>query len=129
LGALKAVLAAGPALQLALLFGSAARGRLHPGSDLDIGIIPENSDFSLRDELDLAAAVSRATGRDVDLVRLDRASTLVRWEVAKAHIPLIAGAPGALPRFLARAALDHADLAPLLAETSARLRLRLAAGT
>ena len=123
---MKAALAAGPALELALLFGSAARGRLHSGSDLDVGIIPVNAELSLREELDLSAALTRATGREVDLVRLDQASPVVRWEVAKAHVPLVGGRPGVLSGFLARAALDHADIAPLLAEASARLRRRLA---
>jgi uncharacterized protein len=123
---LRAVLRQGPAVQLAILFGSAARGRMHSQSDLDVGIIPAGPDLTLAEELDLAAALTRATGTEVDLVRLDQASPVLRWEAAKAHISLISSAPNALPRFLAQAALDHADLAPLLADAQERLRRRLA---
>ena len=42
-----------------------------------------------------------------DLVRLDRASALLRWEAAKAHL-LLTGEPAALARFVPCAALDHA---------------------
>ncbi len=124
---LKAALGTGPVLELAVLFGSAAKGRLRRDSDLDVGIIPA-CDLTLRDELDLAAALSLATGREVDLVRLDQASTLVRWQVAKHHVPLFGRTASSLSHFLARAALDHADLAPLLEDASTRLRRRLARG-
>ena len=75
--AIRSALASGPPLRLAVLFGSAARGALAPSSDVDVGIVPSNPDLSLRDELDLAARLSRVCHREVDLVRLDRASTLV----------------------------------------------------
>lgn len=114
-------------LELAVLFGSGARNRLRPDSDLDVGIIP-SADLSLRDELDMAATLTAAAGREVDLVRLDQPSVLLRWEAAKSHVLLFARTPSALPRFLARAALDHADFAPLLAHASRRLTRRLAIG-
>jgi predicted nucleotidyltransferase len=42
------VLADGPPLRLALLFGSAARGRARPDSDVDLGIIPLDPALPLR---------------------------------------------------------------------------------
>lgn len=117
----------GVPLELAVLFGSGAQNRLRPDSDLDVGIIP-TVDLTLREELDMAAMLTVATGREIDLVRLDRASTLVRWEAAKGHLLLLARTPSALPHFLASAALEHADFAPLLADTRRRLTRRLAEG-
>jgi uncharacterized protein len=114
-------------LELAVLFGSGAQNRLRPDSDLDVGIIP-STDLTLRDELDMAATLTAASGREVDLVRLDQPSVLLRWEAAKSHVLLLARTPGALPQFLARAALDHADFAPMLADASRRLTRRLAMG-
>jgi uncharacterized protein len=125
---LRAALAQGPRLRLALLFGSGAKGHLRSDSDLDVGIIPADSGMTLRDELALASLFSRATGREVDVVRLDSAPALVRWEVARNHIVLGADPPEALPRFVAAAALEHADLQPLLDDARKRVVRRLRGG-
>jgi predicted nucleotidyltransferase len=113
------VLASGPPVRLALLFGSASRGALRQTSDLDIGVIFHEPAPSLGQELALAADLSRATGREIDLVRLDSASTLVRWEVARSAVLIHASPRSTWSNFIAQAALEHADMAPLL-EPSAR---------
>jgi uncharacterized protein len=117
---------AGAPLHVAFLFGSAVQQRLRPDSDVDIGIVPSH-DLSLSEELEFQAVLERAVGRDVDLVRLDRASTLLRWEVARTGILLHEPTRGAAAQFLAAAGIEHADLAPLLADAGRRLRRRLAA--
>jgi predicted nucleotidyltransferase len=81
--ALRRAFAEGPPLRLAVLFGSAARGRTRPDSDVDVGILPNDPDLPLHAELDLQARLERACGRSVDLVRLDRVSSLLKWEVAR----------------------------------------------
>ena len=121
-------LLAGDGLKLAALFGSAARDALRPDSDVDIGIVPTDPAMSLRDELRLQAALERATGRTVDLVRLDRASILLRWRAAREGVVLVADPPRDWPRFLARAALEHADFQPLYARAAERFRRRVASG-
>jgi predicted nucleotidyltransferase len=108
------VLDAGPSLKLAILFGSAARGRLRPDSDLDIAILPLDPELPLASELDLQVALTRATGRSVDLVRLDQAPTLLRWEVARYGRVLAAHPPAERVRFLSETASEHADFAPAL---------------
>lgn len=126
---LRAALAeGGPRLRLALLFGSAAKGKLRADSDLDVGIVPADPALSLRGELELAARLGRATGREVDIVRLDEAPAILRFEVARDHILLAADPPAALPRFLAEAALDHAEMKPLWDDARRRLARRLAQG-
>jgi predicted nucleotidyltransferase len=117
----------GAPLRLAILFGSAARGRLRRDSDVDVAILP-TGEMSLADELDLQAALERAVGRTVDLVRLDRADPIVRYEVARHGSVLVADPPHEAPRFLAAAGIEHADLAPLIADAAERFRRRLAAG-
>jgi predicted nucleotidyltransferase len=119
------VLAAGPPLRLALLFGSAAKDRLRPDSDVDVGIFPLE-DLSLAEELELEARLTKALGREVDLVRLDTAPALVRWQVAKAHLPISAHPEYELPRFLAQAAIDHAEMSPLYDAAQRALSRRLA---
>jgi predicted nucleotidyltransferase len=130
---LKAALGEGPPLRLAVLFGSAARGKIRPDSDVDVAILPEDPDLPLAVELALQVSLTAACGREVDLVRLDRASTLVRWQVASHGIPLLAGDERAHARFVAAAAAEYIDFAPGFARAAERFRRRLiedgAAGT
>jgi predicted nucleotidyltransferase len=117
LSCLSAVLAQSDArswLQAALLFGSAARGSMRPHSDVDVGVVPVGSGPPLANELALQVELSLASGREVDLVRLDQAGSLVRWEVARDGVTLYSAPAGAAARFRAEAALEHAELAPLI---------------
>lgn len=123
---LRAALRGGPPLRFAVLFGSAAAGRLRPGSDVDVAIWPVDCDLPLRAELDLQAALARASGREADLVRLDRATTLVRWEVAHACKPLIEARPGAVARFMADAASEYLDFEPAFQRAAEAFRRALA---
>ncbi len=120
---------AAPWLRVAILFGSAASGLLHPGSDIDVGILPAVPDLALHRELELQADLERICGRAVDLVRLDLANTLLRWEVARSGRVLLENPAGAGARFKAQAALEHADLAPLFEAGAERWRRAVLART
>ena len=123
------VLEAGPPLRLAVLFGSLAKQRAHADSDLDIAILPRDESLSLHAELDLAAQLSLATRREVDLVRLDQATMLLRWEVAKDGILLISDPTSEWLRFRVAAASEHADIAEALDRSAQRFRQRIAGTT
>jgi predicted nucleotidyltransferase len=123
---IRLALTGGPPLRLALLFGSGARGALRGDSDVDVGIIPRDPELPLVTELDLQVRLERACGRQVDLVRLDQASTLLKWEAARAAVLVLAEPLQEFPRFVATAAIDHADLMTTLAPAAARFRQRLA---
>ncbi len=118
----------GRGLRLAVLFGSAARDALRPDSDLDVAFLPRDAAMPLSEELALQAVLERAAGREVDLVRLDRASTLLRWRAAREGTPLLADPAREWPRFVAQAGIEHGDFAPLYARTAERHRRRLASG-
>ncbi|MGE5604057.1 MAG: type VII toxin-antitoxin system MntA family adenylyltransferase antitoxin [Bacteroidota bacterium] len=65
---------------LIILFGSAARGRLRPDSDIDIAFL---SDRILNEE-DLffyAVELAEILGRDVDLIDLNKASTVFKAQI------------------------------------------------
>ena len=126
LDSVRQVLLAGPRLRLAVVFGSRARGNVHGASDLDVGIIPGDPDLPLAAELDLQRCLEVACGVSVDLVRLDRASTLVRWTVARDAQLLLAHPPSEFSRFQASAALEHADLMTTLGPAAERFRQQLA---
>lgn len=123
---LRSALAAGPPLRLALLFGSAATGRLHALSDVDVAILPADPAASLSDELALQARLEQACGRKVDLVRLDDASTLLRWQVARDGHVLLAEPASEAVRYRARAASDYGDFLPALVRASRVFAQRLA---
>jgi predicted nucleotidyltransferase len=109
---LQEVLQDGPDLRLALLFGSFARNPATPGSDVDLAVLPVNAELSLADELALQARLSAVVGREVDLVRLDRCAPGLRWRIANEGVPLLASPPHSLPRFRARAGIEHAEFEP-----------------
>ncbi len=98
-------------LVLAVLFGSAASGKLQADSDIDLAILPV-ADLGLREELDLQVELERATGRRVDLVRLDQAAPQVRFEVARTGVVLRERSERAWVLFKARAMVDWWDWAP-----------------
>lgn len=118
----------GRALRLAALFGSGARDALRAESDVDIAFVPLDPAMTLADELGLQAALEQAAGRSVNLVRLNRASTLLRWRVAREGVALLTHAPYDWSRFVAQAGIEHGDFAPTYARAAERLRRRIASG-
>lgn len=116
-------------MRLAVLFGSAARGGERASSDLDVGVQLEPRGPSLAS---LAVALSRAAGREVDLVSLDEAPPLLRFEIAREGVVLVERKPFAWADFRARAMIDWWDWAPtariMHAAALARMREGLASG-
>ena len=101
--------------------------RCRPDSDLDVAVLPLGA-WSAVDEAALVDALERATGRDVDLVRLDRVDDVVlRREVARG-LPLREHTPLAFARFAAEAALEWLDFEPVYLEAQARYLRRVARG-
>jgi len=129
-GVLAEALQSRPGVRLAVLFGSAARGSTAPGSDLDVGVL---IDPGREDTTALEVALARATGRRVDVVRLDAAPPLLRFEIARDGRVLLERKPYAWVDFRARAMTDWWDWAPtarfLHAAAVARLRAAVANGS
>ena len=117
-------------MRLAVVFGSAARDTLQPGSDLDIGVLVE-PDSDATSPLDVV--LSRATGRPVDLVRLDTAPPLLRFEIARDGVVLVERIPYTWTDFRARAMTDWWEWAPtarmLHAAAVSRLREKVPRGS
>jgi predicted nucleotidyltransferase len=124
---LRAALAAGPRLRLAVLFGSRATGRARQGSDFDIGIVPVDPDLSLHDELTLASALSEAVGAEVDVVRLDGDAPQLGAEVARAGVCLLEEAPGVFAAYRADAISLWLDFEETIAPHRAHFLRKLAA--
>lgn len=109
---LRQILAGFPAVRLAVLFGSTARGRRTARSDVDLGVLLEEDDPSQLWPIDAAAGT--ALRRTIDLVDLRRAPPLLRFEIARDGRPLLERRDGEWVRFKARAMIDWWDWAPML---------------
>ena len=90
-------------IHLALLFGSTARNQAGPDSDVDVAVLAPGADL-----LALAARISEATEREVDIVDLDLATIPLLEELVKDALVIHEGRPGASAswRFHALLALE-----------------------
>ena len=118
-----------PAVRLAAVFGSVARDRERPASDLDIGLLLDPD--TPEERLQVEAALGRAAGREVDAIYLDAAPPLLRFEIASDGVPLIERRPHDWADFRARAMIDWWDWAPTarIIQDAALRRLRERVGT
>ena len=107
---LRQVAAFFPEMKLAVLFGSTARRQDRPGSDVDLGILldPYSPELRFRVEADLG----RAAGRSVDVILLDDAPPLLRFEIAKEGVLLFQREDHLWTGFKAKAMVDWWDWAP-----------------
>lgn len=119
-------LSAFPEVEVVVLFGSTAAGRQRPASDLDLYLrLRPGSRWSLGDRLELAAELSAAVGREVDLVVEDETtSVILRREVANRGRPIYEARPGAWVELRAAASIAYADLEPYLRRIGEAVRAR-----
>ena len=115
-------LEADPSVRLAVLFGSHARDSARTRSDLDIGVLgPEPPRIA-----QLQVALARASGRVVDVIALEDAPPLLRFEIARDGLVLMKRTAHLWSDFKARAMVDWWDWAPTArrfhAAAAARLR-------
>jgi len=117
-------------VRMAVLFGSTARGKATPKSDLDVGVLLD--DDAPKSTWDIELALAGALRPPVDLIDLRSAPPLLRFEISREGRVLFEREEGLWPGFKARAMLDWWDWAPtarMIHNTSiARLRSRLAHG-
>jgi predicted nucleotidyltransferase len=127
---IRAVLDADADVEVAAMFGSAARGRLRPDSDVDIYVrLRHGASWSLHRELGLASDLSAAVRREIDVTVEDeeRTSVILRLEVARHGRLLTERRPGAWVDLRARAMLAYADLEPWMRLCDEGCRRALAA--
>jgi predicted nucleotidyltransferase len=118
------VLRTRPEVRLAFLFGSSVSRGVDAARDIDIAVAFTRS-LTLLEQGAMASQLEQVTDREVDLIDLDQASTLLRWEVVRCGIPLFAREHGDLVEFRARVPLEYFDLQPFLEREAAGLRRAL----
>jgi len=116
-----------PEVDLAILFGSAARGELRKDSDVDLGLRARGLEPHRRNAM--LAAVERALHRTLDVIDLDTAPPQLRFEIARDGVAVIERTEGALTDFRARAYVDWLEFAPLARMVHRRALERLRGST
>lgn len=99
------------AVRIAWLFGSAARGKLRPESDLDVAVAGRHP-LSGPERTELVEALAEVSGRPVDLVDLRRAGPVVRRQVLIGGTLLFDREPGLLGELYVRLLADETDFLP-----------------
>jgi predicted nucleotidyltransferase len=87
-------------VEVAILFGSRARGDARSDSDVDVAVV------GAVDRLTLAANLSRATGHEVDVVDLTAAGFPLLAAIVKDGLLVHEGARSAYGRWLSRALFE-----------------------
>jgi uncharacterized protein len=112
-----------PEVKLAVLFGSTARGQAGPRSDVDLGVLlaPDTRDVrsKVQDEM------WRAAGRTVDVIFLDKAPPLLRFEIARDGVLLHQEEDHLWTDFKTKAMLDWWDWEPIAKRIEEALIQRL----
>lgn len=81
----KEILSSHKCIVFAYIFGSFAQGNFNDNSDLDIAIYLDG-DMDTDDYLDLKMTLTEAFNREIDLVILNKATPLLKFQVYKNHI-------------------------------------------
>ena len=119
-----------PEVELAVTFGSTARGQATRGSDVDIGVQLKDKPLEVLSRMEVL--LGRAVGREVDVVSLDESPPLLRFEIARDGKLLVERRPHAWADFRARAMVDWWDWAPLARRihtaAASRLKQRMGRG-
>jgi predicted nucleotidyltransferase len=113
-------------LELLVVFGSAARGRLGADSDVDLYVrLVPGKDVVRADRDRFVAAAEQACSREIDLV-VERPSTsvILRREAASRGRALFERAPGARRAFVVDAINAYVDLEPQLRKIGGAVRKR-----
>jgi len=85
-------------IRLALQFGSTVKGSSHGRSDVDVAVLLERADVSLREYGDLVQAFQELfPGHEVDLAIINRADPLFLQKITE-NCRILYGSPGDLQR-------------------------------
>lgn len=126
----RAALERHPEVVVAYLFGSSARGRAGPLSDLDVAVLLGEGADAASAQLDLIGDLAAATGTDrVDVVVLNEAPSELAFRVLRDGRLLLCRDDAARVRHRVRTILEYLDLEPLRRIVAEGLRRRLAEGS
>lgn len=105
-----------PGLRLAILYGSAATGKMRSGSDVDIALL-FNHPLGSDQKMELITRLESQLRRDVDLVDLFALNgTILKQVLSKGRV-LTQSEPGALAGLVQRMIYNQTDMMPYVTRT------------
>lgn len=108
--ALCQTLEAMPGLAAIVLFGSAVRGRLRPDSDVDVATLFEHEAIpGVEERLALRQRLEEAVQRDVDLIVLNDAPTILAFQALRYGRLIACPRPRIYHEFVMRLVTEYAD--------------------
>ena len=117
---LNAVLSAFPQIELAVLFGSVARGRERPESDVDVAVAARRA-LTTAEKIALVEAMAERTGRPIDLVDLRTVAEPLLGQILR-HGRRLLGTDSAYGELISRHLFEQADFMPYRARVLAERR-------
>jgi len=105
------ILAAYPEILIAILFGSAGKGRLTAGSDIDIAVAAGHP-LSYEQKNELHRALSRALPYEVDLIDLQSVSGVILQQALCTGVIVQKKSPAHLAALLKKMWFNQADMMP-----------------
>ena len=110
---IKNILFSNQAIRFAYIFGSYAKGTMRKDSDVDLALFL-SEDFSTEEYLDLKMQLMECSHREMDLVVLNDAPTLLKYEVSQHHVLLFARDQGEEIEFRIRTLFEYEDMKPYI---------------
>ncbi len=107
---LQEVLQRFPALDLALVFGSVAKGQQHEASDLDIAV-GASRPLTVPEKMGIISALADSTGRPVDLVDLKTVTEPLLGQIVR-HGRRLLGGDKAYGQLISKHLFEQADFMP-----------------
>jgi uncharacterized protein len=117
---LSTVLEAFPQIELAVLFGSVARGCERPDSDVDIAVAARRA-LTTEEKIALVEALAERTGRPIDLVDLRTVAEPLLGQILR-HGRRLLGTDSAYGELISRHLFEQADFMPYRARVLAERR-------
>jgi predicted nucleotidyltransferase len=118
-----------PDVLVAYLYGSQARGRAGPLSDVDVAILLREDGDLFQRRLDLIGAVSEVTGSDAaDVVLLNEIPVALGYRVLRDGKVLVSRDERARIGYFVRTVDRYLDMAPMRRALDEGMRHRLAEG-
>ena len=117
---LRAMLCAFPHIELALLFGSVARGQAHAQSDIDLAVASRRA-LTAEQKIALIDALAERTGRPIDLIDLRTVGEPLLGQILRHGRPLL-GSDSAYGQLISRHLFEQADFMPYRARVLAERR-------
>jgi predicted nucleotidyltransferase len=114
------VLSAFAQIELAVLFGSVARGHERPESDVDVAVAARHA-LSAAEKIAIVEAMAQRTGRPIDLVDLRTVAEPLLGQILR-HGRRLLGSDSAYGDLISRHLFEQADFMPYRARVLAERR-------